>query len=613
MDSADKARADLQRMKTQKASIEKDMEEKSKSHLKLQESFSLLKKLSETQISNLQRVISDLREKNLILKRGQDEEKANLKDEVKVLTEQIEQLEKERSQFLQEKKEFEEKFKRRDSELREINRSDLASPQFRDGGMLSDESRKSEVKGTPKLQLNDKSYDKTQLESVLSPKDLTKNHADVIEGYKRLAFHSQVEKYKMKDIHLALFGKKDVYDKITLGELKESLLKRLNCSEQTSINFSRYLFEQSSDNIKNSYKEQSGDFVQINFMDQTSIFKITSQIEPVFTMENPIEYYNDSKEEKMKLIIGQRFMDNDAKGKMLVYLKQNMANNVMLTYELFLQVFKSASIQLDKNTLKCCFVYLLRNCSKGKQFYEILKQDLIDFVNSNQGNASKQNEESLRLTGKEFVFPREDELNYSESEADNDSVDKTYKPTGTDKAFSDAAGQNMRVSRESAKVQSQRTEDGIQWQHNFKQSEDGALKIERGFSDMTDDVGRRDKRSTIAQKMDNFQYENIDYGNDKSGQRNTELAMKDGGAVAKNQWEEYKDEKGKSIKTEESNSDFDANERDDDEDDEKDVEVDPLLDGADKTVHLEAQDNSMRVPTGGINIHDIEESLNDRD
>ena len=71
----------------------------------------------------------------------------------------------------------------------------------------------------------------------------------------------------MKDIHLALFGKKDVYDKITLGELKESLLKRLNCSEQTSINFSRYLFEQSSDNIKNSYKEQSGDFVQINFMD----------------------------------------------------------------------------------------------------------------------------------------------------------------------------------------------------------------------------------------------------------------------------------------------------------------------------------------------------------
>jgi hypothetical protein len=35
-------------------------------------------------------VISDLREKNLILKRGQDEEKANLKEEVKVLTEQIE-------------------------------------------------------------------------------------------------------------------------------------------------------------------------------------------------------------------------------------------------------------------------------------------------------------------------------------------------------------------------------------------------------------------------------------------------------------------------------------------------------------------------------------------
>ena len=418
----------------------------------------------------------------------------------------------------------------------------------------------------------------------------------------------------MKDLHRALFGQTDVYAKITLGELKDSLLKRLKCSEQTSINFSRYLFEQSSANIRNSYKEQSGDFVQINFMDQTSIFNITSQIEPVFQMENPIEYYNDSKEEKMKLIIGQRFMDNDCKGKMNVYLKQNMANNVMLTYELFLQVFKSAGIQLDKNTLKCCFVYLLRNCSKGKQFYEILKQDLIDFVNTNQGNASKQNEESLKLTGKDYVFPKEDELNYSESE-DNDSVDKTYKPTGTDQAFSDAAGQNMRISRDSAKVQSQRTDEGIQWKHNFKQSEDGNLKYERGFSDMTDDMGRRDKRSTIAQKMDNFQYENIDYGNDQKMDRNTDLAIKEEGGKAKSQWEAFKDEKGKSVKTEESDDDFDANERDDDEKDGRDDdgiedEVDPMAD-LQKTVHLEP-DKSGRAPTGGINIQDIEESINDR-
>ena len=69
------------------------------------------------------------------------------------------------------------------------------------------------------------------MENVLSPKELTKNHADVIEGYKRLAFHSQVEKYKMKDLHRALFGQTDVYAKITLGELKDSLLKRLKCSE----------------------------------------------------------------------------------------------------------------------------------------------------------------------------------------------------------------------------------------------------------------------------------------------------------------------------------------------------------------------------------------------
>ena len=161
MESADQAKQELARMKTLKGQLEKDMEVKSKSHEKLLENFRVLQKLSETQISSLQKIISDQKEKYLVLKRGQDEEKANLKDEVKELTEQIEKLEKERSQFLKEKAEWEEKFKRRDSELRQIARSDIASPQFREGGMLSDDSKRSEIKGTPKLQLNDKTYDKS--------------------------------------------------------------------------------------------------------------------------------------------------------------------------------------------------------------------------------------------------------------------------------------------------------------------------------------------------------------------------------------------------------------------------------------------------------------------
>ena len=94
------------------------------------------------------------------------------------------------------------------------------------------------------------------------------------------------------------------------------------------------------------------------------------------------------------------------------------------------------------------------------------------------------------MTGQEFIFPREDELNYSDSAGNESSEDRTYKPT--DQYFSDIDGNQVRASRESSKIKSQRNmdEEGIQWKHRFKDSEDDALKVDRGFSDMTDDMKR---------------------------------------------------------------------------------------------------------------------------
>ena len=55
----------------------------------------------------------------------------------------------------------------------------------------------------------------------------------------------------------------------------------------------------------------------------------------------------------------------------------------------------------------------------------------------------------MKLSGKDFDFPQEADLNYSDSENEY-SVDKTYKPSSNhDKCFSDNdAAMNMRQSKD---------------------------------------------------------------------------------------------------------------------------------------------------------------------
>ena len=109
-------------------------------------------------------------------------------------------------------------------------------------------------------------------------------------------------------MHKTLFGKDEVHDQITLGEMKKIFEEELKCSPQTSINFARFLFEQASPNIGDNYKKQTGDFVEVRLDHKLTFFKILEQIEPEFTMSNKIEYFKEEKEDKMKLIIGQQFL-----------------------------------------------------------------------------------------------------------------------------------------------------------------------------------------------------------------------------------------------------------------------------------------------------------------
>ena len=59
-------------------------------------------------------------------------------------------------------------------------------------------------------------------------------------------------------------------------------------------------------------------------------------------------------------------------------------------------------------------------------------------------------------------------------------------------------------------VKTERTSGGgeIQWVSRFKNSQDGGLQIDTGFSDKAGELADKGKRSTIAQKLDSFKPEN---------------------------------------------------------------------------------------------------------
>ena len=167
---------------------------------------------------------------------------------------------------------------------------------------------------------------------------------------------------------------------------------------------------------------------------------------------------------------------------------------------------------------------------------------------------------------------------------------------------------NMRQSRDliTGNVRTERTSGGgeIQWVSRFKNSQDGGLQIETGFSDKAGEIADKGKRSTIAQKLDTFKPENS-FEQDKRNVRDEtpkEVVLYD-----INKIEEKEDDFGKqpaaNVETEDerSNDSFcandrdDSDERDDDDDHEDDKEEDKKEEDEDeaakttkkrKTLHL---------------------------
>ena len=142
-------------------------------------------------------------------------------------------------------------------------------------------------------------------------------------------------------------------------------------------------------------------------------------------VQREIVYFRQEKEEKMKLIIGEKLQEAQNKTKLLNVIQRYSKKEDQMTYENLKSIFEQAKFNYSKETIQCCFIFLLKKRQDG-ELLRIRKSDFITFIHQSVGKAA-----DFTMTGSKF--PLETELVYS-SDSDDDEVP-------TDKEFSNNEGQ----------------------------------------------------------------------------------------------------------------------------------------------------------------------------
>ena len=344
--------------------------------------------------------------------------------------------------------------------------ADLKEIQSRDQSSLGVEApgKESPQKSAPKIMINDKTMTKADV-LITSPKNLSKDSPEIKEGFARLTYYCQVEKIAIDNLGQALFGKDFMSEKITLGDLRTLFKSKLKCSDQVSICLARYLFDNSSSTEKSLANQE--DTVLVELKQRQRMFNIAKNFQAELEMAGKIVYFGATREGKMKLILGEKFSTGKAQATMLGVLSKQYASQKTLTWDLFKATFEMAQVTLDDNTTMCAFIYLLKNRSDGKQYYDVLKSDLEDLVNESSKTATMKKESSIKA-GKVFEFPKEDELTYS---VESESEDKTYKATEhclSENASAAVNGSKSELQRIKTSAKQVQKSTDIQWVGKFE-------------------------------------------------------------------------------------------------------------------------------------------------
>ena len=178
-------------------------------------------------------------------------------------------------------------------------------------------------------------------------------------------------------------------------------MSKLKMDELSALDFARYLIEAGGQSItRDCFGADGGVDQERTKLAVQVIIEIQSKILP------ELIYFRQEKEDKMKLIIGEKLQDAQSKTRFLVSIHRYSTDSLS---ELDLKkIFESAGFNYSKETISCCFIFLLK---KRQDFLNIHKNDLKEFVRESVGKAH-----DLTKTGSNF--PLETELMYSDSDSD---------------------------------------------------------------------------------------------------------------------------------------------------------------------------------------------------
>ena len=202
-------------------------------------------------------------------------------------------------------------------------------------------------------------------------------------------------------------------------------MEKLGMVEEAALDFARYLHELNGQSISYNEVDAANQTGGVFVDQQKTTLAMKIMIFVVQQVQREIVYFRQEKEEKMKLIIGEKLQEASNKVKLLNVIQRHSKKNDQLKYEDLKKIFEQAQFNYNKETMQCCFIFLLKKRQDG-ELLRIRKSDLINFIKESVGKAA-----DFTMTGSKF--PLETELVYS-SDSDDEQVP-------TDKDFKEQEGQ----------------------------------------------------------------------------------------------------------------------------------------------------------------------------
>ena len=128
-------------------------------------------------------------------------------------------------------------------------------------------------------------------------------------------------------------------------------------TEPAALDWARFLVEQQGINIAQDDFDSGSDLIRVD-EDKAGVpgFKIVMFIQT--KIQQQLVFFRPDKEDKMKLIIGEKLQESKNSTKALVAIQRHRSDS--MTFEQMKDVFVSAGLSFSKETYQCCFIFLLR-------------------------------------------------------------------------------------------------------------------------------------------------------------------------------------------------------------------------------------------------------------